>query len=144
MNNTDMIRLLREWAQGKQSPAPIYTEFLDGFAEGYRSAQEYVLEILEAQPDPHPLASVRFGSSLDQFKKYWEAQGFEVVGGWARRFVSDGENGLVVYHDGDLYVHYRVRDLEDGQSLCPFIPRPSTYGDALNELTSTKIMGGWA
>jgi hypothetical protein len=121
------------------------TEYLDGFAEGYGCAQESVLDILDAQPDPHPLGSVRFDEATEeQFREFWEAAGF-VIGGsenegiWADKLVNGFPDELTVSKNGAI-------DMYEGATSI-YLGRLATFQealDALNELAATKIMGGWA
>jgi hypothetical protein len=145
MTDAERLAKIREWTQGEQSPAPVMTEYLDGFAEGYGCAQESVLDILDEQPDPHPLGSVRFDEATEeQFKEFWEAAGFVIKGSenegtWADKLVNGFPDELTVFPRGNLTLYAGGTEF--------FLGRLATFQealDALNELAATKIMGGWA
>jgi hypothetical protein len=141
MTDAERLAKIREWTQGEQSPAPVMTEYLDGFAGGYESAQESVLGILDAQPDPHPLGSVRFDEATEeQFKEFWEAAGFTSVEGWFERTVAGAPDDLTVYDDGKVSLWGGSAGIDE-----VFLGRFSTFQEAQEFLDKmAELLGGWA
>jgi hypothetical protein len=155
MTDAERLAKIREWLncevperqlKGRTKP------FQLGFQCGVDWAKDQVEDIYnapcplgQAQPDPHPLGSVRFDEATEeQFREFWGAAGF-VIGGsenegiWADKLVNGFPDELTVSKNGaiDMYA--------GGTSIS--LGRLATFQealDALNELAATKIMGGWA
>jgi len=97
-----------------------------------------------AQPDPHPLASMRFDEATpEQFREFWEAAGFAIGAHdkkmWADKPLNGVTDELTVFQGGMITLWSGDSDIH--------IASPLTFQealDALNELAATKIMGGWA
>ena len=107
-----------------------------------------IIRVLEAQPDPHPLGSVPcMQATDDEWREFWEAHGFICLDweGWVKPLKKpsgvDRYLGIERRMDG---VTYRFWARREG---APLPGNPATLGealDAVNELSATKIMGGWA
>lgn len=149
MTDAERLAKIREWVTGELRSPHIATPYDTGVIHGYGSAQESVLDILDAQPDPHPLGSVRFDEATEeQFVEFWGAAGFG-ANKWfweghlkQLRSSSDIGKGLLVEPNGLLsYATERMTiALPQHYSFATF----QEALDALNELAGTKIMGGWA
>jgi hypothetical protein len=147
MTDAERLAKIREWAEGlvgSAGPGP-ETDYQDCCDRASECAAFEVLQILEAQPDPHPLGSVRFDEATEeQFREFWEAAGFVIggnahVGIWADKLVNGFPDELTVSKNGAI-------DMYEGATSI-YLGRLATFQealDALNELAGTKIMGGWA
>lgn len=103
-----------------------------------------IIRVLNDEPHPHPLASMRFDEATpEQFREFWEAAGFVIggnahVGIWADKLVNGFPDELTVSKNGAI-------DMYEGATSI-YLGRLATFQealDALNELAATKIMGGW-
>jgi hypothetical protein len=143
MTDAERLNMIREACRDGLADAKSIPE--DQFMAGVYYSFGKILDILESQPDPHPLGSVRFDEATEeQFREFWEAAGF-VIGGsenegiWANRLVNGFPDELTVLSRGNLTLY--------SGSVEVFLDRAATFQealDALNELAATKIMGGWA
>ena len=131
----------QDWPEDKKS----------GFRHGYQWAQDDLEDIYnahcplgQAQPETHPLGSVRFDEATEeQFREFWEAAGF-VIGGnykamWAEKFLNGFPDEITVFPRG--WITLFSGDTGTSLGLSPTFQEAL---DALNELAATKIMGGWA
>lgn len=145
MTDAEKLAKIREWMG-----SPMTEEFLNdhtapyylGYRCGHDLAKYEVGNILNAQPDPHPLGSVRFDEATEeQFKEFWKAAGFESAQHWAQKFLAGDERTLAVFKSGRISLCDECSGAEFDLSF------EATFQealDALNELAETKIMGGWA
>jgi hypothetical protein len=143
MTDAERLNMIREACRDGLADAKSIPE--DQFMAGVYYSFGKILDILESQPDPHPLGSVRFGEATEeQFREFWEAAGFVIggnahVGIWADKLVNGFPDELTVSKNGAI-------DMYEGATSI-YLGRPATFQealDALNELAATKIMGGWA
>jgi hypothetical protein len=140
MTDAERLNMIREACRDGLADAKSIPE--DQFMAGVYYSFGKILDILESQPDPHPLGSVRFGEATEeQFREFWEAAGFTSVHGWFERTVAGAPDDVTIYDDGKA-------SLWGGRSSSEvFLGKFATFQealDALNELAATKIMGGWA
>jgi hypothetical protein len=143
MTDAERLNMIREACRDGLADAKSIPE--DQFMAGVYYSFGKILDILESQPDPHPLGSVRFDEATEeQFREFWEAAGF-VIGGsenegiWADKLVNGFPDELTVSKNGAI-------DMYEGATSI-YLGRFTTFQealDALNELAATKIMGGWA
>jgi hypothetical protein len=155
MTGAERLAKIREWLncevperqlKGRTKP------FQLGFQCGVDWAKDQVEDIYnapcplgQAQPDPHPLGSVRFDEATEeQFVEFWGATGFMPLdwegrskplanGGRLKPMLSVEFGGLILYAMVGGAIPLPVRFATFQEAL-----------DALNELAATKIMGGWA
>jgi hypothetical protein len=103
-----------------------------------------IIRVLNDEPDPHPLGSVRFDEATEeQFAEFWEAAGFVIggnthVGIWADKLVNGFPDELTVSKNGAIDMYAGATSIHLGR-----LPTFQEALDALNELAATKIMGGW-
>lgn len=138
MTDKEKLKAILEWAEEAYEK----TVFNDCDA-GIEHAARRVLDILEAKPDPQPLASVRFDEARAKedkhkdFLEFFGAHGFEfemdrsfyIAGKKAKR--ASLEFGVNVF--GSVMVGAISVNAE-------------TFGEALrllNEVAGTEMMGGW-
>jgi hypothetical protein len=143
MTDAERLNMIREACRDGLADAKPIPE--DQFMAGVYYSFGKVLDILDAQPDPHPLGSVRFDEAREeQFREFWSAAGFLIRGSenesiWADKWVNGFPDELTVFPRGNLTLYAGGTEFFLGR-----LPTFQEALDALNELAATKIMGGWA
>jgi hypothetical protein len=140
MTDAQRLAKIREACRDGLADAKSIPE--DQFMAGVYYSFGKILDILESQPDPHPLGSVRFDEATEeQFREFWEAAGFVIESDYAERYLVGDRVNLTIFQYGQAFM---CDDCDDIEMLLNYFPTFQEALDALNELAATKIMGGWA
>jgi hypothetical protein len=150
MTDAGRWNALKRWAQLELAGCVIENDADRGHAHAFKDVLTAIKTLEaqpdDAQPDPHPLGSVRFDEATpEQFRDFWGTAGFATADQdfssvWRRQRSTGSGQKVYIYEDGVIL----WGDNWLNPVSKPMFPTFQEALDALNELAATKIMGGWA